>query len=125
MIDYKRAKILSVDFSGGRTHDFKLFKQSKLPLSAHTLVITDKGYQGIKKIHENSIHPIKRRKKNPLSEAQKAYNRLVCRLRFVIERVNGILKRFRILSSRYRNAPSNFINTFYLICGLYNFQCPM
>ena len=59
------------------------------------------------------------------SEAQKAYNRLVCRLRFVIERVNGILKRFRILSSRYRNAPSNFINTFSLICGLYNFQCPM
>ena len=55
MINYHTAEILSVDFSGGRRHDFKLFKQSQLPLSEHTLVIADKGYQGIKKIHENSI----------------------------------------------------------------------
>ena len=56
MIDFRTAKILSITFSGGRTHDFKLFKQSNLPLSEDTLVIADKGYQGIKKIHENSIH---------------------------------------------------------------------
>ena len=125
MIDGKQAKILSVDFSGGRTHDFQLFKQSQLPLSEDTLVIVDKGYQGIRKIHKNSIHPIKSSKKKPLSKTQKTYNRIVSRLRFVIERVNGILKRFRILSSKYRNAPSKFINTFSLICGLYNFQCPI
>lgn len=123
MIDFHTAKILSITFSGGRTHDFKLFKQSNLPLSEHTLIIADKGYQGIKKIHENSIHPIKRSKKVPLSDVQKTYNRLVSRLRFIIERVNGILKRFRILSCKYRNAPTSFINTFTLICGVYNFQC--
>ena len=124
MINYHTAEILSVDFSGGRRHDFKLFKQSQLPLSEHTLVIADKGYQGIKKIHENSIHQIKRRKKIALSDIQKIYNRIVSRLRFVIERVNGIIKRFRIVSTRYRNAPTNFIKTFSLSCGLYNFQCP-
>ncbi|MBQ8693784.1 MAG: IS5/IS1182 family transposase, partial [Synergistaceae bacterium] len=50
---------------------------------------------------------------------------LISQLRFVIERVNGILKRFRILSSKYRNAPQTFIKTFSLICGVYNFQCLM
>ena len=114
---------MSVAFSGGRTHDFKLFKQSNLVLSEDTLVIADKGYQGVKKIHEKSIHPIKRKKNIPLSESQKTYNRIVSRLRFIIERVNGILKRFRILSCKYRNAPASFTNTFSLICGLYNFQC--
>ena len=89
----------------------------------HTCIIADKGYQGIRKIHDNSIHPVKRRKKAALTELQKAYNRVVSRLRFVIERVNGILKRFRILSSKYRNSIENFITTFSLICGLYNFQC--
>ncbi|MBQ7577784.1 MAG: transposase [Synergistaceae bacterium] len=56
-------------------------------------MIPDKGYQGIRKIHQNSLHPIKRRKKVPLTDNQKAYNRIVYRLRFVIEQVNGILKR--------------------------------
>ena len=123
MIDFSTAKILSITFSGGRTHDFKLFKQSNLPLSEHTLIIADKGYQGIKEIHEKSIHPVKRKKNVPLSDKQKTYNRIVSRLRFIIERVNGILKRFRILSSKYRNAPQNFTKIFTLICGLYNFQC--
>ena len=63
VINYITGKIFTVDFSGGRTHDFKLFKQSELPLSEHTCVIADKGYQGIRKIHKNSLHPIKRRKK--------------------------------------------------------------
>ena len=122
VIDYSTTEILSVDFSGGRTHDFKLFKQSNLPLSECTCVLADKGYQGIKKIHYNSLHPIKRRKKVPFTDSQRAYNLLISRLRFVIERVNGILKRFRILSSKYRNAPQTFIRTFLLVCGLHNFQ---
>ena len=123
VINYHTAEILSVDFRGERTHDFKLFKQSELRLSEHTLVIADKGYQGIKKIHEKSIHQIKRRKKIPINDIQKRYNRILSRLRFVIKRVSGILKHFRIVSTRYRNTPKNFIKTFFIICGLYNFQC--
>ena len=50
MIDFLTAKILSIIFSGGRAHDFKLFKQNNLPLpeSEHTLIIADKGYLEIK-----------------------------------------------------------------------------
>ena len=70
MIEFEIGKILSIDFAGGRTHDFKLFKQSKLPFSNYTLVIADKGYQGIKKFHENSIFPLKCR-----SIAIKIYHR--------------------------------------------------
>ena len=55
VINYITGKIFTVDFSGGRTHDLKLCKQSELPLSEHTCVIADKGYQGIRKIHKNGF----------------------------------------------------------------------
>jgi hypothetical protein len=37
----------------GNTHDFRLFKQSKLPLKKDTLVYVDTGYLGMKKLHQN------------------------------------------------------------------------
>ncbi len=42
----------------GRTHDFKLFKNSKINLPKIIKMLADKGYQGIVKIHENSATPI-------------------------------------------------------------------
>ena len=121
VINYAAAKLLSVEFASGREHDFKLFKRSGLPLAEDTCVIADKGYHGIKKLHKNSVHPVKRRKDQGFSTMQRVYNTVIIRLRFVIERVKGILKRFRILSSKYRNAPEKFLISFSLICGLYNF----
>ncbi len=57
----------------GRTHDFKIRKQSsKIP--KNVTVLADSGYQRLQKIHENTTLPYKRRRKQPLAPEQKAHN---------------------------------------------------
>jgi hypothetical protein len=45
-------KIICTGFAKGKTHDFRLFKNSKVHLE-DTNAITDSGYQGITNIHTN------------------------------------------------------------------------
>jgi IS5 family transposase len=71
-------------------------------------MIADKGYQGIAKIHKLSETPIKRKKGKKLSKEEKQYNKLLNRLRVVVEHVNRRLKIFRILSSTHRNRHGRF-----------------
>ena len=68
---FETGEIFSSDFCGGRTHDFKLFKESGAVLPPHFLLLADAGYQGIAKIHKNSRIPFKRKKNCPLSEEDK------------------------------------------------------
>lgn len=87
-----------------------------------TKVITDTGYQGIKKMHKNSEHPKKRSKKKPLSKEEKIKNREISRERVVNENIIGSIKRFRIVSDRYRNRRKRFCLRFNLICGIHNYE---
>ena len=43
-------KILKTDFSNGKKHDFKLFKESNIALGSKTKILADTGYQGIQKL---------------------------------------------------------------------------
>ncbi len=43
-------------------------------------------------------------------------------LRVVVENVIGMLKRFKIISDRYRNRRKRFRLRFNLLAGLYNFE---
>ena len=99
-----------------------IFKDSRLPLMVETTVIVDKGYQGITTIHANTLIPFKTSKKHKLTPHQKKHNSVIERKRIVIEHVNRYLKRFRLLSSRYRNKQKRFALRFSLIAGIFNFQ---
>ena len=59
---------------------------------------------------------------NLLTAEEKAYNRMISKRRIYIEHINRYIKRFRILSSRYRNQRKRFALWASLICGIYNFQ---
>ena len=83
---------------------------------------TDTGYIGIKKIHANSVLPKKRTKKNPLTDEDKALNRTISSERVVNEHAIGFIKRFKILSERYRNRRRRFGLRFNLIAGFCNFE---
>ena len=83
---------------------------------------TDTGYVGIKKIHANSLLPKKRTKKNPLTDEDKALNRTISSERVVNEHAIGFIKRFKILSERYRNRRRRFGLRFNLIAGICNFE---
>jgi len=87
-----------------------------------TQLDVDTGYQGIKELHANSVLPKKRSKKHPLTPEEKAENREVSRERVSNEHAIGFLKRFRILSERYRNRRKRFGLRFNLIAGICNFD---
>jgi hypothetical protein len=122
IVDLKSLKIICLASGKGRVHDFKLFQNSGVKVGDLIKMIADKGYQGIAKIHKLSETPIKRKKGKKLSKEEKQYNRLLNRLRVVVEHVNRRLKIFRILSSTYRNRHRRFGLRANLIAGIYNYE---
>ena len=106
----------------GRVHDFRIFKQNRLPLRAETQLLADKGYQGVLKLHPNSQTPKKKPKKATLDKADRRHNRTLAQRRVIAEHVNGPLKVWRILSERYRNRRKRFGLRFNLIAGVYNYE---
>jgi hypothetical protein len=65
--------------------------------------------------------PKKRSKHKPLTMNDKIKNREISSKRVLNENVIGIIKRFKIVSDRYRNRRKRFGLRFNLISGLYNF----
>jgi DDE superfamily endonuclease len=84
--------------------------------------ITDSGYNGIKKSQENTRLPKKSSKKKPLTLEEKKQNREISSERVVNENVIGSLKRFKIISDRYRNRRKRFGLRFNLIAGIHNLE---
>jgi hypothetical protein len=122
VVDKKTHQVICVICSNGKRHDFRVFKESKTHVNPETTIETDTGYQGIAEIHANSVLPIKKRKKRKLTKEQKRYNRQISSERVTNEHAIGFLKRFRIISERYRNRRKRFGLRVNLICGLCNYD---
>ncbi|MBW3058726.1 MAG: IS5/IS1182 family transposase [Spiroplasma poulsonii] len=122
IIEQETKKIIATSFSLGKKHDYALFKESKIPILKNTKLIVDSGYQGIQKNHNNVLIPTKKTKKNPLNKEQKQYNRLVSKMRIIIENIFAILKKFKIITEKYRNRRKRFVLRFNLIASIYNLQ---
>lgn len=118
----KTKQVICTAFSKGKRHDFRLFKASKIKIHPETKVITDTGYQGIQKLHGKSELPKKKTKKHPLTQEDKKKNQEISKQRVVNENVIGMLKRFKIISDKYRNRRKRFGLRFNLIAGIYNFE---
>lgn len=122
MIDKKTQEVICTSFCNGQRHDFRLFKESKTRVQSKVRIVTDTGYQGIHKLHSNSELPKKRSKKNPLTKEDKKRNKALACERVVNENVIGMLKRFKIISDKYRNRRKRFGLRFNLIAGIYNWE---
>jgi hypothetical protein len=67
--------IYDVEEAPGSVHDFKLCKESLLFVMVLSVIIfADSGYQGILEYHARSLIPIKKRRNQELSAAEKAFN---------------------------------------------------
>ncbi len=106
----------------GPTHDFALYKRSRIEPHESLEVLADSGYQGLSKLHEKSKTPRKKPRKSELTDEQKQSNRELARRRVVVEHVIRSLKIFRILAERYRNRRKRFRLRFNLIAGLHNYE---
>ncbi|WP_105629049.1 IS5 family transposase [Spiroplasma poulsonii] len=122
IIEQETKKIIATSFSLGKKYDYALFKESKIPILKNTKLIVDSGYQGIQKNHNNVLIPTKKTKKNPLNKEQKQYNRPVSKMRIIIENIFAILKKFKIITEKYRNRRKRFGLRFNLIASIYNLQ---
>jgi len=69
-------------------------------------------------LHSNSSLPKKRSKKHPLTKQDRRENREISRQRILVEHDIRFVKRFRILSERYRNRRNRFALRFSLIAGI-------
>ena len=115
-------KILCTNFTNGKMHDFKLYKISKVHIRESTKTLTDTGYLGLKKIHGKTEMPKKKSKNNPLTDEDKKRNKELSSERVLNEHVIGMIKRFKIVSDKYRNRRKRFGLRFNLISGICNFE---
>jgi hypothetical protein len=73
-------------------------------------------------LHENSDLPKKKTKKQKLTKEDKQHNKQLASDRALNENVIGKLKRFKIVSDKYRNRRKRFGLRFNLIAGIYNYE---
>lgn len=69
--------------------------------------------------------PKKKSKNNPLTFDDKVRNKMLSSERVLNEHVIGKIKRFKIVSDKYRNRRKRFGLRFNLIAGIYNFELAM
>ncbi|MCS6302303.1 MAG: IS5 family transposase [Nitrospira sp.] len=108
VVDRATGRILCLAHDAGRRHNFRLFKESGVRLHPETEAITDTGSMGLHKLHGKTTMPQKRSKKTPLSKQDQQANRLISKDRVPAEHVIACLKRFKIVSDRYRNRRQRF-----------------
>ena len=122
LVNLQNGEIIALAFSNGKKHDFQLLKESRTHVKAETVLQADTGYWGLAQIHANSLLPKKRSKSHPLTDQERRSNREISRKRIFIEHAIRFVKRFRILSERYRNRRKRFALRFSLIAGICNFD---
>lgn len=120
MVDKHSSRIICTAFSRGGQHDFKLFKHSQIQLPERIKAVVDSGYLGIKALHANSELLKKKSKLHSLTKQDKRANRELASLRVLNEHVIGRIKRFKIISCKYRNRRRRFGLRFNLICAIHN-----
>ena len=116
------SQIICTNFTNGKQHDFKLFKNSKVHFKKETEALTDTGYLGLNKIHSNTAMPKKKSKKHPLTPEDKKRNKELSSQRVLNEHIIGMIKRFKIVADKYRNRRKRFGLRFNLIAGICNFE---
>lgn len=125
IINKNTKQIICTDFCEGKKHDFKLFKESKIAFLKSQTIIVDTGYAGILKLYQNHMNiliPKKKSKKNPLTKEDKENNTKISKQRIIVEDVIGFIKRFRIISDKYRCRRKRFSLRFNLIAAICNLE---
>ena len=137
--DKASEQIICVDVYNGKAHDLTIFKQSlgTTPISGRQMVrsrinptiqvLADSGYRGIQRVHANTLFPLKHKEdvKRLNAEqlaAQKLKNHEISSKRMKIEHIIGRIKRFNIISERYRNRRKRFGLRLNLVCGIVNYE---
>lgn len=124
IVSDEKKKILFLSATkSGRRHDKRIVDKSVLCIPDYVGKWADTGFQGLDRLYENVVIPKKGTKKNPLSLADKADNRVISSFRVVIEHAIAGIKRFRILTDVLRNKIGLFDDMIMEVAsGLWNYH---
>lgn len=122
LVSLETKLIYGIASAKGKTHDYKLFKDSKVHLPSKIKLLADLGYQGIVDIHANSQIPTKKPKGKELTKEQKKHNHLLSKKRIIVENIIRRCKIFKITKDVYRGKHKNHGKIWNLIAGLVNFR---
>lgn len=119
----REGRIVSVSPSHpGSHHDLTIRRDgANLPRGSH--VYGDSAYQGYDKEHPNTDYPYKKPKGGSLTREEKEYNGGLSRFRVRVEHKIGEVKRFRIVSDRFRNSRRTHHTKVSIIAGIVNMGC--
>lgn len=109
----------------GKRHDLRLMKDTIAPTcdSAGIPMGGDLGYQGVADAFPNLaiLIPVKRhRGKQKLTRAERAYNRMLSRLRIIVEHTFCRMKQFRALADTFRHRRSFHTSLFHALANVVN-----
>lgn len=124
VFDVIKCKIISFYISDGKTHDFRMLKESNPHFNELIKGLADSGYQGIEKLLSAIEIPYKRPRGGKLTNDEKEFNHVLGSIRIGIEHVNAWLKRFRILKDRYRGRLKDMWKVVLFVCAAFNIECP-
>jgi IS5 family transposase len=118
-------RIVSVSTTApGRTHDLTVLRHNGLldRLPAGAGVMTDKGYIGVAADAgaRPVVTPIRASKNHPLTDDQKASNRVINGCRVVVEHVMAQLSRFQVLRQMFRSVFGRHTRAFRVVALLVN-----
>ena len=112
-----KGTITSVSHSvKGSIHDKKLYDMTRTFTMKNMKKRGDLGYVGT-----GMLLPFKKPKNGELTEDQKQYNRQFSKFRIIVEHAFAHMKKFRILSYRFRNPIGRYSLIIKNIAGLRNF----
>jgi hypothetical protein len=106
----------------GARHDKRLLDQRHLQhfIPREVSILADSAFHGFK--HPGMCLPCKARKKRPLSEEQRQWNKLLASERVVVEHAIGGMKRLAAVAGVYRNRKPKTHDRFNVVAaGIWNF----
>ena len=103
MADESRRILLVSPTKSGRRHDKRLADKIALvrAIPQNVGVTVDSGFQGVN--HPGLLIPKKGSKRKPLTDGEKESNRIISSFRVSVEHAIAGVKRFGVLSGRFRN----------------------
>lgn len=111
----------------GSIHDKRILDKENIltKIPPDVSILADTGYQGIDKYHPHVLLPKKKSKHNPLSNDDRAMNRLISSYRILVENAIAGMKRYNCLVQPLRNK-RGIDDIFVRVCaGLWNFHLKM
>ena len=128
MVNSEGTILHKTDHKRGRMHDYEIFKNNHPTTSLQVANLLDLGYLGVQNDFPTvkSVLPIrKKRNKGELSDEEKKHNRRHSKLRVIVEHTVSRIKKYGIMSARFRNRLGRYDRTSDIVSGLVNFRIMM